>query len=301
VTLIVAGANTQFAFLVSDRRFTYLNGTFDDEKNKATYFALRDVRLLVAFTGLAELGSFKTSEWLKRALARAAQPELLIEPTIGRFVDLASQRFAELPCTAGFKRLSIVFTGYWLGERPPRWCIFLVSNFQKEDDGESSEAQEVFSATRRVELRPHNQEAHSVLMAGARHSSMRPALLTIGELMKTRRPPAAVIGKAVNTIQEAAERSQGKGSIGSQCNSIYLLRENPGGAIAEYHSVAAKNVTYMPDSVILDGRMALINTGPRIEAFNADGTARPLAIPRVHRNSPCPCGSGKKYRECCKK
>ena len=56
---MVAGANTQFAFLVSDRRFTYLNGTFDDEKNKATYFALRDVRLLVAFTGLAELGSFK--------------------------------------------------------------------------------------------------------------------------------------------------------------------------------------------------------------------------------------------------
>jgi uncharacterized protein YecA (UPF0149 family) len=74
-----------------------------------------------------------------------------------------------------------------------------------------------------------------------------------------------------------------------------------GGRLEEDLNGIADLAAYMPDSVILDGRMALINTEPRIEAFNADGTARPLATPRVHRNSPCPCGSGKKYRECCKK
>ncbi|GJM60663.1 SEC-C metal-binding domain-containing protein [Persicobacter diffluens] len=24
-------------------------------------------------------------------------------------------------------------------------------------------------------------------------------------------------------------------------------------------------------------------------------------IPKVHRNDPCPCGSGKKYKQCCGK
>ena len=27
--------------------------------------------------------------------------------------------------------------------------------------------------------------------------------------------------------------------------------------------------------------------------------ARPAAVPRVGRNDPCPCGSGKKYKKCC--
>jgi len=29
------------------------------------------------------------------------------------------------------------------------------------------------------------------------------------------------------------------------------------------------------------------------------GTTREAAIPRVGRNDPCPCGSGKKFKACC--
>ena len=32
-----------------------------------------------------------------------------------------------------------------------------------------------------------------------------------------------------------------------------------------------------------------------------ESKARPLKSDKVGRNDPCPCGSGKKYKECCGK
>jgi len=33
-------------------------------------------------------------------------------------------------------------------------------------------------------------------------------------------------------------------------------------------------------------------------AAASGGAARPASVPRVERNDPCPCGSGKKYKKC---
>jgi len=32
--------------------------------------------------------------------------------------------------------------------------------------------------------------------------------------------------------------------------------------------------------------------------IKVDETTMPLEVPRVGRNEPCPCGSGKKYKQC---
>jgi hypothetical protein len=49
MTLIIAGANSDFAFLVSDRRFTYQNGYVDDERNKAMFFRIEGCTIARGF------------------------------------------------------------------------------------------------------------------------------------------------------------------------------------------------------------------------------------------------------------
>ena len=40
-----------------------------------------------------------------------------------------------------------------------------------------------------------------------------------------------------------------------------------------------------------------------LESFRTDGTMKGETVrktlPKVGRNDPCPCGSGKKYKKCC--
>jgi len=299
MTLIISGANTQNAFLVADRRFSYENGFFDDERNKAIFFVVRDARLLVAFTGLAQLGQFQTARWLADALTEAAQPELLIEPTLRRFVGIATSRFATIECERRLKRLSIVMSGYWIGENPPRWCGCVISNFERQG-GDLQEAADQFEEIRSVEERPFTRESYFVRISGAKVPSVRPNLSEIGELVRQRRPALAIVQKSVHTIRELAESQGYRGSVGAQCNSIYMPRSTMG-ARAEYHSGTATNVVYMPDSVIMNGTMNLAARGSSIESFSPDGDPVPMTMPRVHRNAPCPCGSGQRFRDCCRR
>ncbi len=49
-----------------------------------------------------------------------------------------------------------------------------------------------------------------------------------------------------------------------------------------------------------DARGAMKKPALNIRAAKKTGLAAALNMRKVHRNRPCPCGSGKRYRECCK-
>src|SRR5437899_1653556 len=108
MTLILASGNTQNVVLVSDRRFTAAGRVFHDEKNKVIVFACLDARLALAFTGLAEAGSFKTADWLWRSLSEAAKPDYRMLNTIARLAEKASTEWVSVPAQPREKRVSIV-------------------------------------------------------------------------------------------------------------------------------------------------------------------------------------------------
>jgi hypothetical protein len=260
------------------------------------FFALRDARLLVAFTGLAALGEFQTARWLASALSEAARPDLLLRPCIDRLVAAASDKFQTLRCHSKTKRLSIVIAGYWLVDSPPRWCWLLVSNFERNGI-ELPEAQDRFELTYRGEIRPFNREPHFAFAAGMKTALNKDSLSELANMLRLKKPAQAAVAKAVDAILAAAASPRSRGTIGSQCNSAFMLRGNLG-AVAEYHSATVTNQIYMPDSVIANGRMGLIARGARIEAFDSNGNPRPLVIPKVRQDAPCPCGSRRKFKHC---
>lgn len=295
MTLIIGGANTEFAFLVSDRRFTYTNRYRDDEKNKLIAFTLRDSRCLVAFTGLAEWEQFQTAHWLTRALSDAAVPDLTLPTTMTRLTQAATEQFKTLNCRADVKRLSIVASGYWHDISPARAFFFRISNF--ETNGQYyTEAKPEFTLLHRVQGGPASGEPHFLFAAGAR-VALPSDWKSIADLLKDRKKAEAIVNKTVSVIRAAADSPKAGGTIGKQCNSGFIERDTPRTAV-EYHPVSGSSVIYMPDVVVRNGRMGIVSRGAKIEAFHDDGTPRQQVIPRVHRNAPCPCGSGKKYREC---
>jgi UDP-N-acetylglucosamine acyltransferase len=55
------------------------------------------------------------------------------------------------------------------------------------------------------------------------------------------------------------------------------------------HTILANNVTLAPDSV---------TRAEEVKEYNPDWTELEKPLPKVGRNEPCPCGSGKKYKHC---
>jgi uncharacterized protein YecA (UPF0149 family) len=121
---------------------------------------------------------------------------------------------------------------------------------------------------------------------------------SLRKLLVERRPPKAIIGKAVELIREMADRISAQGVIGKQISTITLPRDINLSAETGYHSNSVTYSVAMPDMVTtIDEHRRTAHGGISIRVANPK-TAAPMTVPRVHRNSPCPCGSRIKYRKC---
>ena len=112
----------------------------------------------------------------------------------------------------------------------------------------------------------------------------------------------------VETTHPATRAEVSAEALARQCKGVRWLRLDvekcvdagePGGAdLVEFHAL------YELEGVVrqIGERSAFVREGDRL--YYMDGTAlRPAAYrreaPKVGRNDPCPCGSGKKYKKCC--
>ena len=112
----------------------------------------------------------------------------------------------------------------------------------------------------------------------------------------------------VASTHPATRAEVSEDALARQCQGVRWLRldiekcvdatEPEASDIVEFHAL------YELDGVVrqLGERSAFVRDGGRL--YYMDGVAlRPAAYrreaPKVGRNDPCPCGSGKKYKKCC--
>jgi hypothetical protein len=307
MTLLLVLANQQQVVLLSDRRLTNnghlvdIENELKDESNKAAVLVCRNARLTVAYTGLAKEETFVTKRWLPVALAESASPDFLMGPTIMRFRERATRDFARIPArTPSSKRFSVVLAGYCYDDTPPRCYCWLVSNYDGLDgppprDKPSDE----FSA----QFIYDNGAAEGfklLLVLGAEHLVKVRNFKSLQTLLQENRPAQALVGKGVQVIRTAAEAAGTRHPIGKQCTSIVLPSDPYEQAIAEYHSAKVTHQSYWPSliSAIGDESGVYVIADPLVEARNANNQPRLIAVPKVGRNRPCPCGSGLKYKSC---
>jgi hypothetical protein len=303
VTLILAMANQQQVVLISDRRLTCNGHVIEDESNKAAVCCCRNARLAVAYTGLAQAGSFLTRRWLLEALMESAAPDFLMAPTIERFGERATRDFTSLRVLRpSDKRLTVVLAGYCYDDTPPRCYCWLVSNFERIDSQQPPRAEpsNEFSAQYYRDKRPTVERMHILLTAGVDRAVSQRDCESLRALLRENKPAQALVGKGIDALRTAAESVRSSQLIGKQCTSIVLPSNPDEDAVGEYHSAKLARRGYYPSFINArgDGAAVYIIADPLFEARSANDQPILLSVPKVGRNHPCPCGSALKYKKC---
>ena len=116
------------------------------------------------------------------------------------------------------------------------------------------------------------------------------------DFLVSNKPSKATVNKTIEVVREIAGRPQAQGTIGKQLTSIIIPKDLKLGCESSYSSDIVKTESYMPAMVYLlpDKHLTVDNISVR----PVDKDTLPISVPKVGRNVPCPCGSGKKYKYC---
>jgi hypothetical protein len=301
MTFILALGNSEQVIQISDRRLISNGRLYDDESNKAGILICSNARMAFGFTGLAQFGRFLTRDWLLDALFKCGAPNFSIGKILEDLKVEANKTFSEnvALCAAAKKdkRLSIMFSGFIYFDDPPRQGFAILTNYQNfETYQDDIEAWDEFAVTVWHERRPADNVPTLLQRVGNWHSMTQNDMNELRKLLKDKKPSSAIIGKATELIREIADRPAAQGYIGKQLSSVCIpsnLNEN---IESSYHSAINKHEIHCVDRIILlpEGQDVFKD----VKFGKVDTKTPPIVVPKVGRNRPCPCGSGKKYKYC---
>lgn len=310
MTFVLAYGNLDVVGQVSDRRLTGSDGVPQVlPENKATVITLADARLICGFAGLARAGRFRTGEWLLEAIALAASGTHQALDTVQRFTELTTERFRQPDLAAlgndPVKGLSFLFTGYrdGPGDRAPL-ITALVTNFQNFETGVDEppwdEFRHTFWSVREGEEAPTwiQRIGQWPAMTHADEERVRKGL-------EERRAPAALDTMTVGLVREIAGRPLSGGTVGRELSSVQIgptrppeIDEGTFPMIGAFHPEGATHVYRQVNQVIsIRDDLQLSIRDPQISVLERQPDSV-VAVQKVGRNKPCPCGSGRKYKRC---
>jgi hypothetical protein len=217
-----------------------------------------------------------------------------------RFKEITTKDFAKLNLPLKNKPLSVLFGGYHYGETPPRAYFWRISNYVQSDGKILNEAGLEFWTYCGREQRPPLEGGVPafVQMIGNTAGVDRAEQEKLQNLLGLNIPTSAIVNKSVDLIRNAADAPRSVQSIGKQCLSVVLPSDRNCAVTSGYHSATLSYATYMPNIVVADSSSRTSISGFKFEAIEARGPEHAVAYPRVGRNAPCPCSSGKKFKYC---
>ena len=233
----------------------------------------------------------------------SGSPDHTIYKMLERFKDRASVDFKTLPLlkslSGSVKRLSIIFSGYIDFHVPPLGACAIITNYQDCITGiDYLEAWDDFKSFYTKERRPLKEPFTYIQRIGMYPAMNKNDELSLRELLGEQKPKEAIMGKGVELIRLMADRLEAKGAIGKQINSICLSRDHNKAPEGSYHSDVVTHYNHLPSQVVsISDNESLAMMDPWLKVDEPSGTPV-MFVPKVSRNVPCPCKSGKKYKHC---
>ncbi|WP_437731430.1 SEC-C metal-binding domain-containing protein [Sorangium sp. So ce1335] len=300
MTLILSMGSRDYIIQACDRRLTAGKMLVNDDATKICNLVFGNGSALVSFTGLAEAGSFNMRSWLRQTLSACGQPDYSLGGILQRFSERATAHFRTCPdiqrVAAASRRTTFIFSAYmhYVDGTPPLGAVALVSNFE---NGALEKPNDEFTITCMNEP-PELPEDHQWVIPAGTFPWGVEVLRPVRELLARRLPPEHVIGRAVALMRELANRPRAQGAIGEQLLSCILWRDKPGLVPSYYHARKVCLTEPGPDIVFAHPDGSWSSAGLRIRGFGPDGREVPMYVPPAKPNAPCPCNSGRKYRDC---
>jgi hypothetical protein len=291
MTLLLGMVHPMHAVVISDRRLTVNGRLLDDESGKMFTLACLDARVAFAYTGLAATREFETRPWLLKTMVNAATHDPHLQPMLDYLRTVATATFADLRFPD--KRLSVMCVGYRYDGQTNE-IMAMVSNYDGFGRSPSSVAASEFVLEYSVD--GPSVAAGNVLGAEIAADDLE----SLQELLRSEQVPAsALVGKGVEAIRRAADRSSSRGRIGKQCLSVVLPSDASRPASPGYHSEAASHVTHgLAHVEARRGPQEVFSIdSPQLE-IHSDERPIPLAGPKLRPTAPCWCGSSEQFRNC---
>jgi SEC-C motif len=296
LTFALVAANADQIIQVSDRRLTGWDGAvLTEASGKAGHLLCDDASVLYCYTGLAIINGFKTSTWLMEALQAAAKKDARYRELVEHFAELATEHFWTNPDILSTdvrnRRLTVMLSGY----TADGFIVnALISNFQDfVNFTNHPDAQPEFTVHCERSKTPAFDNPTMIQAVGAFNAMTETDERELRELLERRAPHAAIRAKAAAIVADISGRHRSRGTVGKRLNTGRLDYRSPFAAIAGYESDIVENEIAMLDMV--DART--MSPGITIGQLQISAGV-PVVYPAVHRNAPCPCGSGKKYKFC---
>ena len=303
MTMILALANRENVIQLSDRRLTTQGTVVEEEHGKSGTLFCGNARFAFGFTGIAQIAEIKIRRWILETLLESGPPDYSGYNVLERFKEQATTFFKSHQVLRNLppfrKRLSIMFSGYLHMHHPPMIGNAIISNFQNPSQNISTPgAWDEFAASYFSEKKPRHDAISMVQIVGAWRAMTEDDVNSLRPLLETRKPAKGIIDKAVNILLQMAERPGAVGTIGKQITWIRIPSDTSQELESGYYSNVPTHAVFMPSAVIITSQEnRFCYDEPSVSAVDP-ATTPPMAVPEVHRNAPCPCGSGKKYRLC---
>ncbi len=296
MTLGIVLGNSDQIIQATDRRLTGLKGELiDDSANKAGHALCEDASFLYCFTGLARVGNAATTScWLLGALYDAAQKSHRYFDIVPAFSQIATDFFdsfslRRLPASA--RRLTIMFTGY----TADGFIVnSLISNFQDFENGINHfKAKPAFSYVTVRSIKPASENPTVIQAIGQFGALTMGDKSQLREMLERRAPAEAIRQKAISLIQRVSNRPRSLGTVGKKINTARMRSSDPLWPVSGSASDEPERTLHLIDQI------NLLPGAPKVLLYDAQlSTEFPVFFPRVHRNAPCPCGSGTRFRLC---
>jgi hypothetical protein len=308
MTLILSLANRDHVIQLCDRRLTTNGRVCDEESEKSGAIVTDNARLLFGFTGLARALGVEMQHWILDALFECAAPDSTANNTLApgtllvRLRDKATKEFRELPplrrLTARDKCMTVLFTGYVYSRDPPALVRAVLSNFYDPASGHHNvfAADEFALYTEQEQMNPRPDNPVIVDCVGIRDAVGPPEVRVCVDLLLARKNPKEIVGKATQLMRRMADKPVSGGAVGKQITWLRLPAALDQPVESGYDTNVPSDASYMPSMIVLtrSGRSVVYQAA--FEKVGPDTT--PLFVQRVPRNSPCPCGSGQRYKRC---
>jgi hypothetical protein len=192
---------------------------------------------------------------------------------------------------SAFRRLTIMFTGYMSDGHIVNSLISNFQDFARFIDHPT--AQDNFTVRRERSICPAVENPTMIQAIGQFHALTDDDEVQLRRMLVEKAPAEAIRQKAITLVQAISDRPGTNGTVGKRLNTASLLRTDPLMPVAGYVSDIVENALPLLDQVLVrsDGKDMEISAG-KISAQS------PIVFPKVHRNALCPCGSGKRFRDC---
>jgi hypothetical protein len=302
VTLVLGSVNSDAAVIVADCLLSWQKRPFDDEVTKIALVTFEDARLAMGFTGLAGLGltkaqrgpapagTFRTIEWICDTLADVGPASGQMLPSLSALRERMTADFPPLPVHMAHQMLALGFVGYRYEGSKAIKVAATISNVS--DQGGQ------FVVSREFELCSEDVAGASLLALGVHRALVEAARKQLADLISDRRPPHAIAEKATEVIRQAARQRKAGGAVGDLCMSLVVPSNPASPAVSRHHADRVSGVAFLPRSISLTRDGGVITLDPSIRGGLPGDVPSPIVFPKVPKNAPCPCGSGRKYKRC---